>query len=284
MRLREAWRCTAAGAVFAAPAAVPGSGAVVLAGVEGVLQAVSFHGAAPHSAPCSVPSLSLPYCTLPNPSLASLASQDICQVKAPCWVMTGLLPEYEIRPPSAHTVSARSSPPWRRAHCSAHPRRRPAHPHKLCIHRLAMARAGSQQGDRATRADARICAPQAPRCGGSTSGAPCLRPSRCSLTRRRRAAPQARMRSPPARTAACTASTCATGAWSGAGRRRPAPRRAAAPGSRSRRAWARRAAARSGGRSGAGARAARGRRPSAGGRARPGRRGSRAHLLRDPPQ
>ena len=44
VRLRDAWRCRAAGAIFSAPAVVAGSGAVVLAGVEGIVQSVSFDG------------------------------------------------------------------------------------------------------------------------------------------------------------------------------------------------------------------------------------------------
>ena len=40
VQLREAWHCTTAAAVLPAPAAMPSSGAVVLAAVEGMLQAV----------------------------------------------------------------------------------------------------------------------------------------------------------------------------------------------------------------------------------------------------
>ncbi len=86
VQLREAWRCTATAAVLAAPAAVPGSGSDVLAGVEGMLQALSFHGAAPqlgkgtqvHSQPQKVhqafkpgeagPAPTPPACSLSQPS------------------------------------------------------------------------------------------------------------------------------------------------------------------------------------------------------------------------
>lgn len=44
VRLRDAWHCRAASAIFSAPAVVAATGAVLLAGVEGVLQLVSFHG------------------------------------------------------------------------------------------------------------------------------------------------------------------------------------------------------------------------------------------------
>lgn len=43
-RLRRAWRACVRGAVFAAPAVVPGSGAVLLAEMDGVLHAFSVHG------------------------------------------------------------------------------------------------------------------------------------------------------------------------------------------------------------------------------------------------
>ena len=43
-RLRRAWRLCVRGAVFAAPAVVPGSGAVLLAEMDGVLHAFSVHG------------------------------------------------------------------------------------------------------------------------------------------------------------------------------------------------------------------------------------------------
>ena len=45
LQLHTAWRYSARGAVFSAPAVVPGSGAVVLADVEGVLHALSVDGA-----------------------------------------------------------------------------------------------------------------------------------------------------------------------------------------------------------------------------------------------
>lgn len=44
VRLRDAWHCRAAKAIFSPPAVVAASGAVLLAGVEGVLQLVSFDG------------------------------------------------------------------------------------------------------------------------------------------------------------------------------------------------------------------------------------------------
>lgn len=43
-RLRRAWRFCVRGAVFAAPAVVPGSGEVLLAEMDGVLHAFSVHG------------------------------------------------------------------------------------------------------------------------------------------------------------------------------------------------------------------------------------------------
>ena len=43
-RLRRAWRVCVRGAVFAAPAVVPDSGAVLLAEMDGLLHAFSVHG------------------------------------------------------------------------------------------------------------------------------------------------------------------------------------------------------------------------------------------------
>ena len=43
-RLRRAWRFCVLGAVFSAPAVVPGSGVVLLAEMDGLLRAFSVHG------------------------------------------------------------------------------------------------------------------------------------------------------------------------------------------------------------------------------------------------